>query len=666
MVKREQIDRINKLLTPCLSGLEESLEQAATSFSSFDPKVSLIFSGFRERQAKDLQRIKDETLALLKAPLYVGFLGRYSHGKSSLINALLDLQEGLRLPVGETVTTSKVCVVEFDETLSEPEYIETELDLNRETSIGSGQFTQRVISPEGVNQSSSPSYMLRIPGNVANDISRVFQEASISLVDMPGLGGPYFNDSILTNLYIKDLDMVCIAINACKIHEAAVALNAPLEQSHAANLKKLIVATFWDETGTCAEYQNCSDELERQERFRELIRKEMKALAGSVSDTLFVDSVSDKKTGIANLRTQIRRQVEGTVILTIGTKANYQPSPVFVRKLKMCRAKLSELSTAMNSFTSDLKSKVESSMDNTPTTRELSSKLKTLKDNADRNMDRFLRLSLRKLISEYQYKYKHNLSEMRTVTKESELAEVKEKTERDVRENIVPGLRRDLQSSYEMIVANNLKHDIEKVISALPTENSDLSHRFDEQIQEGTENIFGTQDEYDLPIDLFVKIQEDVRAVVGTALKHITNPLVYLWALGGFIAIVISRVEIPLIMGQSLSLSFLAPLGIIAIAVAFFRIIPTYKKQKDKAFRESLKKRIVAFEKDFLDYLQKVMDSDRIHRDFDRLKTEIVRDLQKEFDPSIQLRKNVFQTLQVIRQDLVKTLDDLRAEEQKI
>ena len=70
--------------------------------------------------ARPLLEQLDNCSRLLKSPVYVGMLGRYSHGKSALVNSLFLLDEDKKLPEGESVVTSKVIRVAFDDSISSP------------------------------------------------------------------------------------------------------------------------------------------------------------------------------------------------------------------------------------------------------------------------------------------------------------------------------------------------------------------------------------------------------------------------------------------------------------------------------------------------------------------------------------------------------------------
>ena len=63
---------------------------------------------FRSTLIKDITYELEHTMEVIQSPVFVGLLGRYSHGKSALVNALFSLDETSKLPEGEGVVTSKV------------------------------------------------------------------------------------------------------------------------------------------------------------------------------------------------------------------------------------------------------------------------------------------------------------------------------------------------------------------------------------------------------------------------------------------------------------------------------------------------------------------------------------------------------------------------------
>jgi hypothetical protein len=63
---------------------------------------------FRETEINKINKELNHAVNVLESPVYVGLLGRYSHGKTALVNALFSVEEEYSLPVGEKIVTSKI------------------------------------------------------------------------------------------------------------------------------------------------------------------------------------------------------------------------------------------------------------------------------------------------------------------------------------------------------------------------------------------------------------------------------------------------------------------------------------------------------------------------------------------------------------------------------
>ena len=101
--------------------LEEELKSfrkfLEKEWNAFDPKSEEIGAwkdSFNHEVRALLGKI-DYTLNVMQAPVYVGLLGRYSHGKTALANAIFEIPEEHTLPEGEGIVTSKITKIDFEE-----------------------------------------------------------------------------------------------------------------------------------------------------------------------------------------------------------------------------------------------------------------------------------------------------------------------------------------------------------------------------------------------------------------------------------------------------------------------------------------------------------------------------------------------------------------------
>lgn len=137
--------------------------------------------------------LKERLKALEAAPeLRIGFLGEFSSGKSTLVNALLGAP---LLPTGAAVTTKRVTEIQFRADAETPRFFDGETEISREAfageaKAGSGQ-TARVRHP--------PVGWLK---------------EGFSLIDTPGLSSLDEMDADLTFGFLPFLDGAVICVDS--------------------------------------------------------------------------------------------------------------------------------------------------------------------------------------------------------------------------------------------------------------------------------------------------------------------------------------------------------------------------------------------------------------------------------------------------------------------
>lgn len=174
---------------------------------------------FRSTLIKDITYELEHTMEVIQSPVFVGLLGRYSHGKSALVNALFSLDETSKLPEGEGVVTSKVTRVDFNKELYAPEAYEV-----KKGGVSSMIDVETLRNGVGQTQTDTSSvdyFYMKLPTD-NRDFAQLFATKNISLIDMPGLGGPYFKDQTTTKQYIKNLDMILAIVKVDGIREAGI------------------------------------------------------------------------------------------------------------------------------------------------------------------------------------------------------------------------------------------------------------------------------------------------------------------------------------------------------------------------------------------------------------------------------------------------------------
>lgn len=139
-----------------------------------------------------------ERLKALEADqqLKIGFVGMFSAGKTSLINALLDIH----LPVNPNPTTKSICVIESDDNLENYEYF---LEVNGDRIKSSFNEFEDVVAGRNTGVA-----VIRVP--TEDEIP-----SGIIYVDTPGFDNYSSAETDLTYRYLALLDaaIVCIDIN---------------------------------------------------------------------------------------------------------------------------------------------------------------------------------------------------------------------------------------------------------------------------------------------------------------------------------------------------------------------------------------------------------------------------------------------------------------------
>jgi len=458
--------------------------------------------------------------------------------------------------------------------------------------------------------------------------------------------------------------MVCIVINSCKVHEAAVVINDLIDRSKAKLLPKIIVATFWDEARTSGDYRDCEDELARQAKFKDLVKEHMASLNDSIGEVLFVDSVSRERTGIKELRQQIRSRVEGKTLLTAGSRSKHQASAVFKRKLSACRIRLGELSTRMSVSVSCLEEKIRNTQSGKATDHQVRKEIDAMIHNAKKRLGKYSQSEAMKYLKDAEFKYKTAVKVLRTVDNEEELSEIKEEIEQDVNDNIIPDLQESLRYSYRTTIADEFSREIKAFLGRFPSDRSS-SEFIEERIDDSCEDVFEIDGPFEFPEGIVAAVEKEVKSVVGTLMKSITSPQNIMLIIGGILLLTLASLLDSAIIPKAV-FTVLQIAGFAAFAMAIFRIVPTYQREREKAFRAILKKRLSGFEKQFTQYLKSNFDVNIFRDKVQKMVYDVERDIQKEVSPHLELSRELISRLEKMRLNVENAREDLEREMQKL
>jgi len=228
--------------------------------AKFEPKLKSDLKEVNYNCARSLIEQLDNCERLMKAPVYVGMLGRYSHGKSALVNSLFLMDDETKLPEGESVVTSKVTRVSFDDQItSATAYKYYNGAHDREKFAEYADF-QKTAQSKDEDNSGIAFLEANIPVSEKRNLARDFFQNNIQLIDMPGLGGPYYDDSAMTKEYVEKMDLVVVAIKITEIEESSIAVNKFLQKI---NCPKIAVLTFYDLASQDNKYVECNGDMSK-------------------------------------------------------------------------------------------------------------------------------------------------------------------------------------------------------------------------------------------------------------------------------------------------------------------------------------------------------------------------------------------------------------------
>lgn len=306
------------------------------AINNFEPKLKSDLKEINYNCAKALVEQLDKCDRLLRAPVYIGMLGRYSHGKSALVNSLFLLDEDNKLPEGESVVTSKVTRVAFDEDItSATAYKYFNGDQDCEQFAEYSEF-QKAAQSKDEDNSGIAFLEAKIPVGQKRTLAKNFFQNNIQLIDMPGLGGPYFDDSAMTREYMENVDLVVVAIKITEIEESAAAVNKFLQK---VTCPKIAVLTFYDLTETDNKYASCGGDMAK---ILTKAKQEVDQYFTNLGDSDDIIVVSNKQNALVDkVRERILQKITVQNIAT--TKANKETPVVKKRRANELKRELDGL-----------------------------------------------------------------------------------------------------------------------------------------------------------------------------------------------------------------------------------------------------------------------------------------------------------------------------------
>lgn len=302
---------------------------------------------FVTSKVEPLEKKIDHLVEVIKSPVHVGMLGRYSHGKSALVNALFDLGDDSKLPEGDGVVTSKVTYVSFDKDLLDSEAYEVkkggeEVLINLNELRNSVGRTDKDTS--GINY-----YKLRLCAE-NKDFAQSFARQNINLVDMPGLGGPFFKDQAETRKYVRELDMIIAVIKIDEIMESGLHIDSLIDNC---GISVIPVLTFYDKWEESKLYADCKSVDEMLLKAKKEVENNIPSLRPFLGNLIAVSAFTGHN--IDALRNLIMNHIESREIAIAKSRTDI--SPVYRKQLRefqkeftSFKAELEDLSRNLDSL----------------------------------------------------------------------------------------------------------------------------------------------------------------------------------------------------------------------------------------------------------------------------------------------------------------------------
>jgi len=244
------------------------------------------FHEFSEKYKDFSYRINDAVLqakTAIESPIYVGVVGHYSHGKSSLLNAFLFPPKAkMLLPTGESIVTAMCTLIQFTSGQYGNQYIEVQTS-NEERIIDLDEYGTLVSGKRTAQLTDVDHFVLRLSASeLASSLFDTMAHKKIELLDTPGLGGPYWKDEESLRQWIREFSMLVLCVKADQINEkTARVVNPFLKQTS----KPIIpVITFWDQWRTSSDYKRISDESDAMKMAKEKLAQHFSSVSEAVEE----------------------------------------------------------------------------------------------------------------------------------------------------------------------------------------------------------------------------------------------------------------------------------------------------------------------------------------------------------------------------------------------
>jgi hypothetical protein len=576
-----KLQQINSELQKFQTSVERIFERLVSRLET--PEVQEKIQHFKEIEISKISRKILQTKEVIDSPIHVGLLGRYSHGKTALINKFFSIGQEYSLPEGSGIVTSKITVVEFDSEVSRPVCLQVCRD-NTENVV-SIEALKASVAGQAVDENTEIIDYYRIKLPARESFSELFAKKRINLLDMPGLGGLYFRDNEKTRKYMGYVDMLLVIIKITEIKEASKYIEPYINNL---SIPIIPVLTFFDAWQNDATFTACVSEEEAIFKAKELIKDQIPSLSKHEIRTIAVSSSTGLN--ISALRECVLNFVETQNFAV--RKVQPETPEVFRRRVGEISKELNKIAIDAENSLSKLQREVQGLMPKSQTRFEsFEQAFKRKKDKLTSDSKKKISQCVKEIFSDFK-----NIGQ--DITYLNDFNEIRERISR-LEQEINSTKITELNIEISDLVVNfktNLSDAVVNYIDGL-----DIDELRRQELRQSTFDLIeSSQSSIDNPVEyrsppiLGEIIQEITKASVDVVLDNLTNPEVILPLLS--VPIILWLKSLRVIGG--IIAPFLDPI-IIIIAIAFvWRVISSDRtKRLNEAKRKIVERLLASFDK---------------------------------------------------------------------
>ncbi|BAY23297.1 hypothetical protein NIES2100_30610 [Calothrix sp. NIES-2100] len=563
---------------------------------------------FKEIEISRVSKKVEQAIEVIKAPVYVGLLGRYSHGKTALINEFFSIREEHSLPEGEGVVTSKVTLIAFDSQIDYPRCSQVLRDKNKTENKVSIETLKASVGGKVVDENTEVTnyYSIKLP--TKEPFSKLFEDKKICLIDLPGLGSPYFTDAEKALKFIEHIDLLIVVIKITEIEKARQGIEGYIRGN--LSIPVIPVLTFFDKWQESDTFTTCTNEEEVVIEAKKLIEEKIPSLSKYLIRTVAVSSKT--KFNIVKLRECVLNFVAEQ---NIGiTKAKTEVPEITKRKFNEVSKELNQLTIDTENSLDRLQREIKGLM---PQTQK---RFESFEESFKKQKDKFVSDSKRKITQSVRdtfSDFRDMVQDIRHLNKHNEIKERISSIEQEVNSKKYAELKNEINDLVKDFKAN-LSDAVTSYINKL-----DIDESKRQELRQPALDIISyhpsvdnLDKDYKAPSTVTDMLQELAKTMIDFITDNLTNPQVILPLILPVLAtpIILLIESLPLGIGKGLgeSLTSLVNLVMIILVVAF--VWKALSSDRTKRFNEAKNKII-----------------DKLISDFDKYKQEVLNDSCQKF-----------------------------------